>query len=88
MIKQLQKKIDKLDFKKIPIQEKIQTEIKRFKKFQMMATGKNENIDVNDVDVRNYIKFLLKEGEDQERRDLLSCLKGEILLNNKVIEIK
>lgn len=88
MIKQLQKKIDKLDFKKIPIQEKIQTEIKRFKKFQMMATGKNENIDVNDVDVKNYIKFLLKEGDDQEKRELLTCLNGEILLKNKVIMIK
>jgi len=88
LIKQLQKKIDKLDFKKMPIQEKIQTEIKRFKKFQIMVTGKNENIDVNDVDVKNYIKFLLKEGDDQEKRELLTCLNGEILLKNKVIVIK
>lgn len=54
----------------------------------MMATGKNKNIDVNDVDVKNYIKFLLKEGEDQERRELLTCLNGEILLKNKALEIK
>ncbi|MFA6897066.1 MAG: recombinase family protein [Patescibacteria group bacterium] len=87
LIKQLQKKIDKLDFKKMPIQEKIQTEIKRFKKFQMMVTGKNENIDVNDVDVKNYIKFLLKEGDDQEKRELLTCLDCKINLKNKEVVI-
>ncbi|MDD3006362.1 MAG: recombinase family protein [Candidatus Pacebacteria bacterium] len=88
LIKQLQKQIDKLDFKKVSIQDKIQGEIKRFKKFQIMATGKNDNIDVSDVDIKNYIKFLLKEGDDQEKRELLTCLNGEILLKNKVIVIK
>jgi len=87
LIKQLQKQIDKLDFKKLPVQEKIEVEIKRFKKFQIMATGKNQNIDVSDVDVKNYIKFLLKEGDDQEKRELLTCLNGEILLKNKIINI-
>ncbi len=88
LIKQLQKQVEKLDFKKLPVQDKIEGEIKRFKKFQMMATGKNQNIDVSDVDVKNYIKFLLKEGDDQEKRELLTCLNGEIFLNNKIVEIK
>lgn len=88
MIKQLQKQVEKLDFKKLPVQDKIQGEIKRFKKFQVMATGKNQNIDVSDVDVKNYIKFLLQEGDDQEKRELLTCLNGEILLKNKLVEIR
>jgi len=88
LIKQLQKQIDKLDFKKLPVQDKIEGEIKRFKKFQMMATGKNQNIDVSDVDVKNYIKFLLKEGDDQEKRELLTYLNGEIKLSNKEIIIE
>ena len=87
LIKQLQKQVEKLDFKKLPVQDKIEGEIKRFKKFQMMATGKNQNIDVSDVDVKNYIKFLLKDGDDQEKRELLTCLNGEILLSNKTITI-
>ena len=44
-------------------------------------------MDVNDVDIRNYAKFLLKEGEDQEKRDLLGCLKGEIVLENKIVSL-
>jgi len=53
----------------------------------MMATGKNQNIDVSDVDVKSYIKFLLKEGEDQEKRNLLVSLNGKIKLSQKVVEI-
>ncbi len=87
LIKQLQKQIDKLDFKKMPIEDKIKNEIKRFKKFQIMTTGKNNNIDASNIDVKNYIKFLLQEGSEQEKRDLLTSLKGEIKLRNKVVEI-
>ena len=50
--------------------------------------NKNQNIDMSDVDVKNYIKFLLKEGDDQEKRELLACLNGEVLLKNKVVEIR
>ena len=87
LIKQLQKLTDKLDLKKSPMQNKIKAEIKRFKKFQRIVTGENNNIDVNDVDIKNYAKFLLKEGNDQEKRELLNCLNGEILLKNKMVEI-
>lgn len=88
LIKQLQKLIDKIDIKKSPIQEKIKSEIGRFKKFQSMVTSRNENIDINDVDMKNYTKFLLKEGNIEEKRELLNCLNGEILLKNKVVNIK
>jgi hypothetical protein len=53
-----------------------------------MTTGKTDNIEVSDVDIQNYVKFILREGEDQEKRDLLGCLRGEILLNNKEIILK
>jgi len=87
LIKQLQKLIDKLDFKKTPIENKIKAEIKRFKKFQSMITGKCNKIEVNDVDIKNYIKFILKEGEDKEKRELLNCLKGKINLKRKTVSI-
>lgn len=85
--KTLQKLTDKLDLKKTPVQSKIKAEIRRFKKFQNMLTGKSDKIEVSDVDVQNYANFILREGEDQEKRDLLSCLKGEIKLANKTISL-
>jgi hypothetical protein len=83
LIEQPQKLTDQLDLKKTPMQNKIKAEIRRFKKFQGMVTGRSDSIEVDDVDVQSYARFLLKEGDDQERRDLLSCLRGEILLDNK-----
>lgn len=87
LIVQLQNLTDKLDLKKTPMQNKIKAEIRRFKKFQSMVTGKTDKIEVNDIDVQNYAKFLLKEGEDQEKRDLLSQLKGEVVLKEKEVKI-
>ncbi len=88
LIKQLQKLTDKLDLKKSPMENKIKAEIRRFKKFQSMLSNKNENIDVNNIDIQNYAKFLLKEGKIEEKRELLNCLNGEILLEDKRILIK
>jgi hypothetical protein len=87
LIKQLQKLTDKLDLKKTPMQNKIKAEIRRFKKFQNMLTGKSDRIGIDDVDVQNYANFILKEGEDQEKRDLLGCLRGDISLINKVVTL-
>ena len=53
----------------------------------MMTTGTNENINVDDVDVKNYIKFLLQEDNNQEKQEVLTYLDREIKLKNKVIEI-
>ena len=87
LIKQLQKPIDKIDIKKMPIENKIKSEIKRFKKFQSMVTGKNDNININDIDIKNYAKFLLREGGIQEKREIMACFKSSIIINNKIASL-
>ncbi len=52
-----------------------------------MTTGIKQNIDVEDVDVKNYIKFLLQEGDDQEKRNLFGALNSEIRLSRKSVEV-
>ena len=39
--------------------------------------------EVEALDIRNYAKYLLQEGTDVEKRELLGCLKGNILLSEK-----
>ncbi len=46
------------------MKNKIKSDIRRFKKFQSMVTDKNNNIDVNDVDIRNYAKIFIKRGRN------------------------
>ena len=45
-------------------------------------------IEVKDIDIRNYVKFILQEGDIEEKRELLRCLKSGIILSNKKISLK
>lgn len=65
----------------------MKTEVERFKKFHLLLLGKRRRVDVTDVDVRTYAKYLLREGSPMEKWELLSCLKGKIHLKNKVVSI-
>jgi len=87
LIKQFEKLIDRIEINGIGIKEKIKKDVERFKKFQQMLLGKREKILIGDIDIRNYAKYILKEGEDIERRELLGCLNGQIRLKNKEITI-
>ncbi|MFA6466755.1 MAG: recombinase family protein [Patescibacteria group bacterium] len=87
LIKQLQKLVDKLDIKKLPIQNKLKYEIKRFKEFQSMVTGETKDINVDDIDIKNYTKYLLKEGSILEKRELLTNLESKLIYMNKKIKL-
>jgi len=84
-LKQFEGLMEKIDLNELGIKEKIKDEVARVKKFQRVILGTKENIEVKDIDVRNYAKYLLQEGSDLEKRELLGCFKSKILLSNKVI---
>ena len=88
LIKQFENLIEKIDLDETEIKKKLREDVEKFKKFQQFILGKKEKIIIDDIDIRNYAKYLLKEGEIQEKRELLSCLEGKILLKNKKILLK
>jgi len=47
--------------------------------------SRNNNVKVNSVYIFNYAKYILKEGKNIEKRELLECLKSKIILENKTI---
>ncbi len=83
LIVQFENLIEKIDINEIGIKEKIKKEVLRFKKFQRALVGHEVEITVKDIDIRNYAKYLLKEGEDVEKRELLGNLKSKVILRNK-----
>lgn len=87
LIAQLSSLMDTINLDEIGIQEKIKVEISRFKKFQKSILGIKENVEIGEIDIRNYVKFILKEGTILEKREILSNFTGKISLNNKVITI-
>lgn len=87
LVDQLKDLIDDLDIQIVPMKEKITNEVKRFKKFQYMLLGNKTPISVKDIDIRNYAKFILLEGEMAEKREFFKCLNSKILLSNKRISL-
>lgn len=88
LISQLQNLIDDIDIKVVPMRDKITAEVKRHKQFQHMLLGKEEKIAVSNIDIRNYVKFILQEGGIEEKRDFLRCLKSDIFLNKKTVSLQ
>lgn len=85
LIKQFEDLVNEIDIDEIGVKEKIKLEVERFKKFQQSVLGIKAKVEVADLDIRNYAKYLLREGADVEKRELLGCLKGNILLSEKKI---
>jgi len=87
LLKQFEQLLDKIDLDEIGIKEKIRLEVERFKKFQRVILGNKNKIEIGDIDIRNYAKYILRDGSDIEKRELLGCFKSKIKLNNKIISL-
>jgi len=88
LIKQLVEIIDQIDVNDLEIKHKFQDEVKRYNVFQsrvLKIEGKQEN---KDIDVKSYIKYLLKEGSMSEKREILSCIKSKIVVRKKLLYIE
>lgn len=42
----------------------------------------------SEIDIKNYAKYLLREGTITEKRELLSCLKSKLILKDRKIELE
>jgi len=83
LIKQLQGLVDTVELNETGIIRKIKEEVTRQKRFQSSLLGKRTNTKVSDIDTKNYVKFLLKEGTLEEKREILGCFRSQISLKEK-----
>jgi site-specific DNA recombinase len=85
LIQQFEKIIDQVNISEIGMKEKIKYEVERIKKFNQSVLNTKQQIQIKDVDIRDYAKFILKDGLVEEKRELLACFKSKIILKNKNI---
>lgn len=89
LIKELIRIVDIVDLNEFGVRERIEQELKRYNKFRAGVLGvKKEKQNVTEVDIRNYAKYILNEGTILEKRELLSCLKSKLVLENKKIRLE
>jgi hypothetical protein len=78
-----------MDLNDIEVKHKFQEEVKRYNIFQkrVLKNGDNEQPQ-KDVDIKSYMKYLLKEGSISEKREILSCIKNKIVIRKKILTIE
>ncbi len=85
LIDQLAEMIDRIDLDATGMKVKMEEEKKRYQKFSQGVLGLKTKKAEQEIDVKTYAKYILKEGSKEERRDLLDCLKDRLILKNQRI---
>lgn len=90
LINQLADLFDKIDINELGIKHKFEEEVMRYKKFRknILGLGKDKEVDREEIDIRTYAKYLLKEGTIVEKRQLLANMRSWLKLKNKQIMIE
>jgi uncharacterized CHY-type Zn-finger protein len=88
LVDQLIKLMNKVVFNPKAVQIKFEEELKRFNKFHrgvLGVSGKKENH--VDIDLKTYAKYILKEGSNEEKRELMGCLESRVVVKDKIVFI-
>jgi len=84
LITELLKILNKVNINELGMRQKLEDEIARFKIFQRSVLGNTDKIkNTQDTDIRNYAKYILKEGSVSEKRELLGNLRSRIVYKDK-----
>ena len=88
LVESLIRIIDNIDMNELGIKNKFQEEISRYNHFRKMVLKIGDKpLDQDEVDIRAYAKYVLREGNMEERRELLALLKGRVKVQEKRVEI-
>jgi site-specific DNA recombinase len=89
LISQFIKLIDKLDLDELGIQGQLKEEIERYYKFSKSFLNVNPDDfeKQKKTDLKNYAKYILKEGSVIEKRELLKNLRSKLVIKNKKISL-
>lgn len=87
LIEALLKMVDTLNLNKVQLTVKLNSEIQKFKKLQAMFLGKQITEKIEPIDLRDYAKFVLKEGSILEQRSVLGCISDDLILKDKKISL-
>lgn len=88
LITELLKILDKVNINELGMRQKLEDEIARFNIFQRSVLGSTDKVKNRaDMDIRNYAKYILKEGSTIEKRELLANLRSRIVYKDKTLTL-
>jgi site-specific DNA recombinase len=88
LTEQLIQLLDQIDLNQTGVKMKFETELKRYNKFHRSVLGiQNPSVIVKEIDLKTYAKYILKDGTNEEKRELMGCFRSEIKVDSKRIRI-
>ncbi|MDP3988079.1 MAG: recombinase family protein [Candidatus Levybacteria bacterium] len=89
LIEELIKILDKVNINELGMRMKLEDEIRRFNKLQKIVNGQTGKalVEENDLNIRQYAKYLLKEGSVSDKRELLANLRSRLNYKDKKITL-
>src|SRR3989344_5909776 len=89
LIEELLKIIDEVNINELGMRHKMEDEIRRFNKLQKIVNGRSGKalVEEDDVNIRQYAKYLLKEGSTSDKRELLANLRSRLNYKDKKITL-
>jgi hypothetical protein len=88
LITELLKILDQVNLNELRMRQRLEDEIARFNIFQRSVLGTKDKATArNDMDIRNYAKYILKEGTVNEKRELLANLRSRIVYKGKTLTL-
>ena len=88
LITELLKILDQVNLNELGMRQRLEDEIARFNIFQRSVLGTKDKAQArNDMDIRNYAKYILKEGTVNEKRELLVNLRSRIVYKDKTLTL-
>lgn len=89
LVEQLLGVLDRIDINELGVEMKFKEELKRHNKFQRTVLGLSKSdIKHEDVDLRMYAKYILKEGTNEEKRELMGCFKSKLKITKGVVTVE
>jgi site-specific DNA recombinase len=86
---QLVKLMDQIDFNNTGVEIKFNEELKRHNKFNRGVLGMNSPSSKHkEIDLKTYAKYILMDGSNEEKRELMGCFRSRIKVTAKVVTIE
>lgn len=85
---QFVKLMDQIDLNQTGVRHKFEEELKRYNKFNRGVLGMRSRGDMHqEIDLRTYAKYILREGTHEEKRELMGCFKSRIKVTKQIVTI-
>ncbi len=80
--------MDKIDLNETGVQIKFEEELKRYNRFHKGVLGiKGRASEHQEIDLRDYAKYVLHEGSNEEKRELMGCFNSKILVKDRKVSL-